>query len=111
MPLVFIIIIQFIQMDPDVLKRIRDTFTKLEEENKVTIVFAVESGSRAWGFNADDSDYDIRFVYYRNDIMEYVTCLKKPDTICGFSDDKKLDWQGWDITKAIFSRLEISTHK
>jgi hypothetical protein len=34
-------------------------------EEKVRILYACESGSRAWEFASTDSDYDIRFLYGR----------------------------------------------
>jgi uncharacterized protein len=34
----------------------------IEREEAVRILFAVESGSRAWGFPSSDSDYDVRFL-------------------------------------------------
>jgi len=37
----------------------------IEAREDVRILFAIESGSRAWGFASPDSDSDVRFVYAR----------------------------------------------
>ncbi|MBC7920475.1 MAG: nucleotidyltransferase domain-containing protein, partial [Ferruginibacter sp.] len=36
---------------------------QLAAERNVTVLYACESGSRAWGFPSPDSDYDVRLVY------------------------------------------------
>ena len=37
-------------------EKIRLELERIEKENDVKILFAVESGSRAWGFPSKDSD-------------------------------------------------------
>lgn len=41
---------------------IQATLVRIELEEKVTVLYACESGSRAWGFESTDSDYDVRFI-------------------------------------------------
>lgn len=40
---------------------------RIEREEHIRILLAVESGSRAWGFAGTDSDYDVRFIYVRDE--------------------------------------------
>ena len=42
---------------------IAEKLAAIEEKEQVTILYAAESGSRAWGFASPDSDYDVRFIY------------------------------------------------
>ena len=46
-------------------ERILQNLNQLEKTEGITILHAVESGSRAWGFPSPDSDYDVRFIYVR----------------------------------------------
>jgi predicted nucleotidyltransferase len=41
---------------------IKRELLRLEAENSIKILYAVESGSRAWGFASTDSDWDVRFI-------------------------------------------------
>ena len=69
------------------------------EEYDVRILFASESGSRAWGFPSPDSDYDVRFVY-AHDVDWYLSLDAGRDVIeLPIEDD--LDINGWDIRKAL----------
>ena len=42
---------------------IQQKLAQIEQEQRIHILFACESGSRAWGFPSPDSDYDVRFIY------------------------------------------------
>ena len=72
---------------------------KIEEQENVKIIMAIESGSRAWGFDSPDSDYDVRFIYVRKE-SDYLKLEKFRDVIEWKLDDV-LDINGWDIRKAL----------
>ena len=48
---------------------IQKKLEEIEKQEHVKIILAVESGSRAWGFESADSDYDVRFIYVREPEM------------------------------------------
>lgn len=70
---------------------------EIADEYAIEILFACESGSRAWGFPSTDSDYDIRFIYARK--KEYYRSIVEESTELGFSIVDGLDFVGWDIKK------------
>lgn len=72
---------------------------EIEIEKGVEILYAVESGSRAWGFASPDSDYDIRFIY-KHDLDYYLSLWEKPDVI-EFMTADDLDGSGWDVRKTV----------
>ena len=49
--------------DQVVSPRVRAELSRVEAERGVRVLFACESGSRAWGFASRDSDWDVRFLY------------------------------------------------
>ena len=73
--------------------------SRIESDHGVEILYACESGSRAWGFASPNSDYDIRFLY-RLPADRYLSVFEQKDTIeLPICDD--LDPSGWDIKKAL----------
>jgi predicted nucleotidyltransferase len=72
---------------------------ELEVENRVRILYACESGSRAWGFASPDSDYDVRFIY-THEKNSYLSIENKRDVI-ELPVNEVLDIGGWDIKKAL----------
>ena len=71
----------------------------IEENNQVRVLFACESGSRAWGFGSSDSDYDVRFIYAQP-LNNYLSVRERKDTI-ELPVNRELDVNGWDIRKAL----------
>lgn len=71
----------------------------VEREEGVAILFAAESGSRAWGFPSPDSDWDIRFVYARPTDW-YLTLNPGRDVIERMLPGD-MDMAGWDARKAL----------
>ncbi len=79
--------------------KILDKLQEIELQKNVSVLYAVESGSRAWGFASPDSDYDIRFIY-KNEPNYYLSLWEKPDVI-EFMTAEDLDGSGWDLRKTI----------
>jgi len=80
-------------------KIILEKLSEIEEKENVKILYAVESGSRAWGFASPDSDYDVRFIYARK--PEYYLKLEKTRDVIEWQLDDVLDINGWDLDKTL----------
>jgi len=78
---------------------IRARLGDIEAEEDIRILFAIESGSRAWGFHSPDSDYDVRFIYARP-LNWHLKLGKKRDVVERPIDDE-LDLSGWELSKAL----------
>ncbi len=72
---------------------------QIATDEQIVILYACESGSRAWGFPSPDSDYDVRFIYLRP-LSWYLSIDDRPDTI-DLPVDSLLDLNGWDLRKAL----------
>lgn len=88
-----------LDIDPDVRKVILSKLQGIEERENVRILFAVESGSRAWGFPSPDSDYDVRFIY-AHPVDWYLTIHPGRDVI-ELPLEGDWDINGWNIKKAL----------
>ena len=72
---------------------------RLEQEQEITVLYACESGSRAWGFPSLDSDFDVRFIYAQSP-KRYLSIYDRKDAIDLFLA-QKMDLIGWDIRKSL----------
>ena len=71
---------------------------RLEIHHGVRILYACESGSRAWGFASPDSDFDIRFIFAKPE-NSYVSVADGLESI-DLPLEGLLDAGGWDVRKA-----------
>jgi uncharacterized protein len=76
-----------------------DRILSIEQTSKVKVLYACESGSRAWGLASKESDYDIRFIYI-HPLEWYLDIDQKRDVIEHPITDS-LDMSGWDLQKAL----------
>lgn len=86
-------------ISPGVMAQIHAQLAAIRRNHSVTIPFAIESGSRAWGVPSPNSDYDCRFIFVRS-VEHYLSPWQHRDVIeMPLADD--LDINGWDLGKAI----------
>jgi predicted nucleotidyltransferase len=81
------------------MSRIQAALAALETQHDIRILYACESGSRAWGFPSPDSDYDVRFIYCHPTDW-YLRLDEGPDTL-NFPVDDELDLAGWELRKTL----------
>lgn len=92
--------------------RITEVLRKLEYMEEIKIIYACEAGSRAWGFESADSDYDIRFIYVRpankyfsinpiRDVIDRNKGLIKTSKYLRSLEQEDLDFVGFDISKTL----------
>lgn len=87
-------------IDPGIRSHILDRLAEVERTEGVRILFAAESGSRAWGFPSPDSDWDVRFVYV-HPLPWYLSLRERRDVVERPLDGKLVDLAGWDVRKAL----------
>jgi predicted nucleotidyltransferase len=81
------------------LEEIKKELQNLEVKYGIKILYAVESGSRAWGFASQNSDWDVRFIYVHQ-YDWYLSVDEKKDNI-EIILPSDIDLAGWELRKAL----------
>lgn len=85
-------------MREEILRRLRAA----EREHHVHILYACESGSRAWGFASPDSDYDVRFIYAHSVDWYLSFDIERRRDVIEYPIVDLIDCGGWDLRKALY---------
>lgn len=80
-------------------EQIQKEIQQLEALLDIKILYAVESGSRAWGFASANSDWDVRFIYIHRKEW-YLRIDDGPDNYEKILPND-IDLGGWEIRKAL----------
>ncbi len=86
-------------VEDDIRHRIMQTLREIEQQHDITVLYACESGSRAWGFASPDSDYDVRFIYVHR-LPWYLAVEPRRDVI-ELPILDTLDVSGWELRKTL----------
>jgi uncharacterized protein len=86
-------------VSPSMREHICAQLSQLQSEHAVRVLFAAESGSRAWGFASPNSDYDVRFLYVPQPNWYYHVSPKRDVIECMLPHD--IDLSGWELRKAL----------
>jgi hypothetical protein len=71
----------------------------VERSRGVRILFACESGSRGWGFESQDSDYDVRFIYVHP--LDWYLSVEQHRDVIEIPISGLLDVNGWELRKSL----------
>ncbi len=81
------------------IQNIRQRLEALAAHHGVSILYACESGSRAWGFPSADSDYDIRFIYLHP--RDWYLSIHAHRDVIDPAIEGLIDMGGWDLRKSL----------
>jgi predicted nucleotidyltransferase len=84
-----------------IIDEIKSSLAEIERSENVRIIYACESGSRAWGFPSADSDYDVRFIYVRTHDWYLSIDFERKRDVIERPINGDLDVNGWDLPKAL----------
>lgn len=75
---------------------------EVSRSNHVRVLYAVESGSRAWGFESADSDWDVRFLFVHR-AESYLSIDPPAEQLERQAETEigPLDVVGWDLRKTL----------
>ncbi len=78
---------------------IQKELLRLEKQHDIKILYAIESGSRAWGFASTNSDWDVRYIYIHQ-LDWYLKIDDKKDNQEEILPNA-IDLSGWELKKAL----------
>lgn len=79
---------------------ILDALRTQEKKHGLRMLYAAESGSRAWGFASPDSDWDVRAIYV-HPLDWYLRIDEKPADTIGAMLPGDIDISAWELRKAL----------
>lgn len=79
--------------------RIHTALDNLEQIHGIHVLWACESGSRAWNFASPDSDWDVRLIYVHP--RDWYLSVHEGRDVVELPIDEGLDLNGWDLRKSL----------
>ena len=84
--------------------QIVEHITAISQERDIRILYACESGSRAWGFPSPDSDYDVRFIYVH---PKYNVVIAKTSAYVDYNNTgDEMEFESMEAFRAIAKGLD-----
>lgn len=96
----------------DINTAIHGFLDELEQKHDITIAYAAELSSRAYGLDGPDSDYDISIIYTHNNIRAYARLEERTSSLQTDHPDpnKDIEVQGWDLNQYMRLLADSNEH-
>ena len=87
------------QTQEEMIVLVPEKLAEIERDYGVKVLWAIESGSRAWGFESPDSDFDVRFIYKHK--QDFYLRLNEQRDVIELPIGDTWDVSGWDLDKTL----------